>query len=641
MEEPSPALAKCLQLLQGPTDSERFVGLLLITKVVPSEALAPGSADPTLRQIFDAIGFDFIDRLLRTKGGAPEADTADASYRGMGISILAAFCGDLELVQHSNMTSKIPMLLSILSEDKLGGMTTYELEDILSIIAAVVAGSDSGVQVLYEADGLRLLASILATLPPSTDSIVTSAMETRVISILEHALHRLPPPDPAILSSLPALAAIFAHRDDTIKFELTSLLAVLLTAIQTSPSSTTSPRPAWAPLINSGVASILGSRTGEKQRNNALLLAGLMVDIFGFEWCFDSALPSQQAKVDDALHLPSSSRLAFLIVHIIRVEVQVLFHEASVSLSEYKQSVLVGCFHLAAGLIDYLSAAEDAAGLSYEGLIKVQGALVDIFTTLMEFISLQKNEDDASPPKSLVLLEAAKLWGKWLAEETAALRREVCQTLDALLHIAAHRPDMCTPLVRAILPAIDPLTAEDDTRTTFLDAGGLPLILGVYTKGVPDEEPAVSDQCMTCLLNLLIMDTPSEGTILCGIEVLPLLVQQAGCSGPYSSLRAATTALALLNHASKHKRTISNDMLCSLGNAVLGLCCEASCDLDDDLWTLCISQLVGCAGQYEALHDTLQRSTKTKNTGIILASLTLRTDTARQNHRALYSLLNG
>jgi hypothetical protein len=50
----------CLKLLRSNNDEQRFVGLFLATKIVEGD-------DPeAVRRVFDAVGFPFLNRLLRT-----------------------------------------------------------------------------------------------------------------------------------------------------------------------------------------------------------------------------------------------------------------------------------------------------------------------------------------------------------------------------------------------------------------------------------------------------------------------------------------------------------------------------------------------------------------------------------------------
>jgi hypothetical protein len=56
------ALQKCLKLLKGTTDEEKFVGLVLAPKVLKASNLQH------VLMVFDAVGLEFIDRLLITQG---------------------------------------------------------------------------------------------------------------------------------------------------------------------------------------------------------------------------------------------------------------------------------------------------------------------------------------------------------------------------------------------------------------------------------------------------------------------------------------------------------------------------------------------------------------------------------------------
>ena len=77
---PSSQLAEVLDLCRGPTDERRLVGLLLATKLLPALAAAsggggggsergggadaPAAQTPPLRAVCDAVGLQFMERLL-------------------------------------------------------------------------------------------------------------------------------------------------------------------------------------------------------------------------------------------------------------------------------------------------------------------------------------------------------------------------------------------------------------------------------------------------------------------------------------------------------------------------------------------------------------------------------------------------
>jgi hypothetical protein len=61
-------MEKCLELLSGPSDEERFVGLLIVPKIIKHDDIEG------MKKVFAAIGFDFLNRLLEAKG-TPDSST--------------------------------------------------------------------------------------------------------------------------------------------------------------------------------------------------------------------------------------------------------------------------------------------------------------------------------------------------------------------------------------------------------------------------------------------------------------------------------------------------------------------------------------------------------------------------------------
>lgn len=118
---------ECLRLLRSSSDEERFVGLILITKVVK---------DPdhhTLIQVSDAVGSDFIDRLLLSKG----------EYTGFVVSLLSTLCQVPQLAQDPRMIARALPVLSCLE----GAEDEDTVCDSLQTLAALAEAPDTAVQV--------------------------------------------------------------------------------------------------------------------------------------------------------------------------------------------------------------------------------------------------------------------------------------------------------------------------------------------------------------------------------------------------------------------------------------------------------------------------------------------------------------
>ena len=76
----SKSFEACLRLLRAPGDEEKFAGLLLVTKVVNSDAAH-------LVRVLDAVDARFLARLLRAEGAQ------GATMRTIALNLTSTFCG--------------------------------------------------------------------------------------------------------------------------------------------------------------------------------------------------------------------------------------------------------------------------------------------------------------------------------------------------------------------------------------------------------------------------------------------------------------------------------------------------------------------------------------------------------------------
>ena len=131
-QQPSPhtALDECVRLLNSSTDEQRFVGLLLATKQVKSQA--------DLTMIFDA-GMPFVHRLLLTPGGGNSEDSdACSPYRALALSVLASFASSPELVARYAFSRCAPTVGSLLQELDERRMSEDELRNCSAVLVALL-----------------------------------------------------------------------------------------------------------------------------------------------------------------------------------------------------------------------------------------------------------------------------------------------------------------------------------------------------------------------------------------------------------------------------------------------------------------------------------------------------------------------
>ncbi|KAG2493275.1 hypothetical protein HYH03_008412 [Edaphochlamys debaryana] len=108
---------QCLDLLRGPTDERRFVGLLLVTRLLPN------GSDEAIRRVMAALGPTFLRRLLlplraRAPGDqqAPldgEAASQAATGSGLALALLASGCRLPETAAGPELREHLPTLVRV------------------------------------------------------------------------------------------------------------------------------------------------------------------------------------------------------------------------------------------------------------------------------------------------------------------------------------------------------------------------------------------------------------------------------------------------------------------------------------------------------------------------------------------------
>ncbi|KAF5205070.1 neurochondrin family protein [Thalictrum thalictroides] len=165
--EQSQGMEECLKLLKGQRDEQRLAGLLLATKFCKRDD------HTSIVRVYEAIGSQFLDRLLKTGLGVVESNDEEA-YLQLSITVIAAISRVPEIAQSKDMVSKIPYVLDVLKRGS-GNLVINEcyeflfldlLEDIL-----VIEGEDEPspfysvcfmlpflCQLTMEVEGCRILA---------------------------------------------------------------------------------------------------------------------------------------------------------------------------------------------------------------------------------------------------------------------------------------------------------------------------------------------------------------------------------------------------------------------------------------------------------------------------------------------------
>ena len=264
-------LNQCLKLLQGPSDEERFVGLVLITKVVESP-------DPaTLRLVLDAVGDQFLDRLLLTKG----------DYTTFGLNLLCTLCSAPEIACIEGMPQRIIPVVSLLD-----AATPDELACDILETAAALCSSTEAVGLLWGAPQFARLLDFARGAQATEKSF---GLVLAVLCQMAAVLFEQEPVSPtAVLSLVPAAAAILCRSKDQPKLASLELLgsALELTALaadakleQLMPSWARGTQPSVLMDLRGGLQHLLTSRLGAPERLQALTLLGAALRVSAdHEW---------------------------------------------------------------------------------------------------------------------------------------------------------------------------------------------------------------------------------------------------------------------------------------------------------------------------------------------------------------------
>mmetsp|Transcript_12520 Transcript_12520/g.38246 ORF Transcript_12520/g.38246 Transcript_12520/m.38246 type:complete len:595 (+) Transcript_12520:26-1810(+) len=334
--EASAQIEHCCQLLRSPnSDEERFVGLLLASKLVGEPA--------QLRRVCHAA-LPFVRRLLTSP---PPAEAVEGSnpYRSLTLSVLSSFVADHECLMRRDLL-QCAIAAGAMALHPEAQASEQELRDSATVLDAALR-QPAG---LAEAVRVRLLSSVLsrkaptagpqpqpedsshadaglrAAQAPSTRTEIASALLIGTSNLicasvdtpLGQEILSLTTPR-ALWSEFLATAARLASalavsRDAATISRLSSLLAVLRAADASRKSiDEVPPAQSGDPLcvaLRAGLGSLLSSKVQPAVRADVLCAASVALRLLGPLWLLGPSplrRPSQRAPELDAHALASGS----------------------------------------------------------------------------------------------------------------------------------------------------------------------------------------------------------------------------------------------------------------------------------------------------------------------------------------------
>lgn len=451
------------------SDTDKFAALFLAAKLLKAGALD----EPSRTAIFEAIGSDFLKKLLATRD-LPE-DCPASLYKSVALSILAAFCADPVIAAHPETHANLEILLDIVrtSDDDDSDDNLMLVNEAYTCLRSIVK-CEPGRKALLQAGAISKLTEIY-----SQQSFQTDEALQLLVSLVSHDGPRTWGMDPKPFHSLINKIALDFETDHSErKFELATILNGLICSCNKSVVSQTASDEIWPLSMYKGLTDILTSRIGKTQRDPALKLASAVVDLLGIEWTLNDE--------------ENPKKFFLLLVQLCSIEVRMQLEDKSFKQALANADLVTACFIILELAINYM--ANDQIDLEqkekqtvYTGLKGAFSAIVSVLTK----VSNDKNRDKLPDVEKLYVCAMVRVLVAWLAQETTAMRDKVYILLPYMLGLAndtfyAYRSRKLSEkrqtenmesdvsilsqvdILRVMLPSLCHLAVEDKARSIIL-----------------------------------------------------------------------------------------------------------------------------------------------------------------------------
>ncbi|XP_030534195.1 neurochondrin isoform X2 [Rhodamnia argentea] len=560
-DQQSPSLDDCLKLLKGERDEQRLAGLLLVTKFCKGDDLT------SLRRIYDAVGTQFLDRLLRTGMGQGSTDGSDNhdAYLQLSVTVLAAFCRVIEIAASNDMVSKIPLILEILS-NKSGSSI---LEECYEFLYLVLSANEDGVVSFFESRGLKVLAPQMSTF---SDGSRPMELAMKLVQLLLGKLS-LGFISNACLEELSiivaAIARQFAVLHNALKFEALHILSAIFSSELSASlheALRVMPNGIWSDNLRIGITAILQNRVAPADKLHALILAESAVSIMGEKWFIN------QVNLPDAREPIPVDRCLLLVLESSRVEIAVLLndvaylkYEASKSSSSSnvdsilsKQRTLAIAFSLIEKIIRLVAnmAADEGDLIDEDTFTKVIHGLNETIGVVLEYLQDAKEHGEK---KGDDLLASVRVVGSYLAETPVACKEKVQELLPFMLSIEGNDEPSPFYSVCFLLPMLCQTTMKTEGCQVLASFGGDKAVVDCLIKMIGTHSYKVEDTdsiflaCDT-IMNLLLKKekVPLSLKDPIYINLLRTLVSWAeNTDDPTVTMMASSICSLILDHSSE------------------------------------------------------------------------------------------
>ncbi|XP_076259997.1 neurochondrin [Rhynchophorus ferrugineus] len=471
--EVSEAVKKCCNLLKNsPGDTEKFAALFMVTKLVKGKHATPAARVA----IFEAIGFDFLRRLLLTSD--VPVDCPPSIYKSVALTIMTVFCSEEQLATKQEMLDFLPVFLDIVqssdeNDDNL--MAIGEAYNCLKGIALFGPGQKA----LIEAGAIDRLNQIYSSASFQSDE----ALNILGLLVAKKGALSWDPKDPKAFHALVnKIAMDFEGDQDKRKFELADCLNAIIFNCPRKVVSESANSEIWPQSIYKGLSDILQSKIGPAQRNPALILASSMLDLLGVEWLFSDEEKGKQ--------------MYLLLIQLAAIEVRMQLDGKSLKSTQPNQNLITACYIILELSLNFM--AQDTVDLDQKERQSIYTALKGAFTAVINLLlKVMQDKNKPQGEDKLFICATIRVLAAWLAQETTSMRTQVYQLLPFILEMSFdsfhaykarrlaekagetvdNNPLGNVDILRVLLPALCHLAVEDESRAIILKAEGDKILL--------------------------------------------------------------------------------------------------------------------------------------------------------------------
>nr|SVE70285.1 EOG090X0266 [Daphnia similis]SVE70909.1 EOG090X0266 [Daphnia similis] len=452
------SVLRCVTALRSAkSDNDRFASLFVVTKLIKADECDHHS----LKLLYDAIGFNFLNRLLKSTE-VPQ-DCPPFIYKSIALSIVSCFCGVPEIVESDSILSIIPVLLDIVSTSD-----TEDMEDNLMLVSdcytciQAIAFFESGRKALLSQGCLLKLTEVYVEEMFRHDQ----ALQLLVYISSKEGKHVWDGHEEAFKQLVKRLANDFNSDTTEKKFELCKMLAVFLSNGPRLPVVELQ-KEDWPQHTLLTLESILCSRIGTSQRDSALQLIARLLEMMGIGWGLKFG--------------PNPRQFLLLLVNLACVEVRMKLEDRTLEQAIESADILVACYSVVELFITFMTSQgflDFDAKQREQAYCALKGAVGSILAVLHQTDEEFSHEwtIPVTDRRTEFVCASIRILGSWLAEETSSMKEEVCAVLPFIITVCSRMyderkqgtiRDMPDPL-RFMLPAFCHLAAEDAPRKIML-----------------------------------------------------------------------------------------------------------------------------------------------------------------------------